>query len=597
MVESIKRILLLIDSDQKRKMPLVFIMMVFGAVLETLSVSILVPMISVIVDIDVVQRNPDYQRIALFFQWDNPRIFAAVLFGIVIVLFIFKNFFLYIQIAYQARFASDVRQGIQNKLYEDCIHKPYEFYLGTNTGNILRNIYVDSMGVYNSLQSIMNVIMEGVISVALVITVLFINPFISFACIGTIGVIMALIYFCIKPRMQAVGKTYSNLSGDMNQWILQSTDNIKEIKVMQRETFFINEFKKLSRTYNDASCKNQVISNIPRLLIEAGTISGVIVMLGISYVGGQNLSGIIPQLSAFAVAAVRLLPSVNRLNTAVNTILFSEASVDHVIKAVSYIGKPLDDTETEEGCKHMELSRLNKGLYIRNVSYSYPDAEKEVFSNISLDIEKGSTIGLVGESGAGKTTFVNLILGLLNSAMGDVLWDTIKINRKDTIFHLNIGYIPQQISLLDDTIEANIVFGAKEVDRGKVMHVIEQSQLGDFIASLPQGIHTKVGERGVRLSGGQRQRIGIARALYMDPDFLVLDEATSALDTKTELELMKSINSLKGNKTMVIIAHRLSTLDSCDRIYKMENGRLVLQRPEMEPEAKDVRTAQGGECL
>ena len=195
-----------------------------------------------------------------------------------------------------------------------------------------------------------------------------------------------------------------------------------------------------------------------------------------------------------------------------------------------------------------------------------------------MDIKKGETIGLIGESGAGKTTFVNLVLGLLNSAKGDVLWDDTKINGRNQMYHLNIGYIPQQISLLDDTIGANIVFGAEKIDQEQIERAIKQSQLEEFVLSLPKGINTEVGDRGVRLSGGQRQRIGIARALYMNPDFIVLDEATSALDNKTEAELMKSINSLRGDKTMIIIAHRLSTLDSCDRIYKLDNGVLKLER-------------------
>lgn len=573
-----KKVAKLLTVDQKKKIPVVFMLMVFSAVLETMSISMLVPMVSIIVNIDTVIKSNLYRSLANFFQWDSPRIFVGLFFFFIAVLFIVKNVFLYFQISYQAQFASQVRQNIQNKLYIDCIRKPYEFYLNTNTGNILRNIYVDSMGVYNSLLSLMNVLMEGVISFALVSAVIVINPLISFICILIIVVIAVLIYVFVKPQMQSVGKTYSNISGDINQWILQSTDNIKEIKVMQRESFFVNNFKNKSREYNEASCKQQVISSIPRLFIEAGVLSGVIMMLGISYANGNNLSNIIPQLSAFAVAMIRLLPSVNRLNTALNTVLFNEASIDHVIEAFCYITEKNNHNLTEKTDKTLvELTRLSKGIYIKNVSYQYPDSDKKVFDNISLEIEKGQTIGLIGESGAGKTTFVNLILGLLDSPEGDILWDDIKINHETTSFHLNIGYIPQQISLLDDTIKANIVFGAEEENEKHIRNAIVQSQLEHFIKSLPDGIMTQVGDRGVRLSGGQRQRIGIARALYKNPDFLVLDEATSALDIQTEAELMKSINSLKGNKTMIIIAHRLSTLDSCDKIYKLEHGKLVLQ--------------------
>ena len=255
MITNINKIKSLIDRDQKRKIPLVLLLMAIGAILETLSVSILVPMVSIIMDIESVQKNKVYLAADALFHMNSPQFFVQILFFTIAGVFISKNFLLYIQISYQSRFASDVRQRIQNKLYEDCIYKPYEFYLGTNTGDILRNIYVDSMGVYNSLLSIMNVLMEGVVSIALVITVLIINPFISLVCIGIIAVITIIIYIFIKPKMQRIGKIYSELSGNINQWILQSTDNIKEIKVMQRENFFVSRFRKQSKIYNDASCK------------------------------------------------------------------------------------------------------------------------------------------------------------------------------------------------------------------------------------------------------------------------------------------------------------------------------------------------------
>lgn len=584
MQSSVKKILALLNRRQKKKIPSVMALMLIGAVMETLSVSMLVPMISIIMDAEKMEGNPVYRAVSKALHINEIRTFALMMFFLIASLFIVKNIFLYFQISYQARFASDIRQSIQNRLYEDCLHKPYEFYLGTNTGNILRNIYVDSMGVYNSLLSIMNTLMEGAISISLVITVLVINPIISLVCIGIIGIITLVIYFVIKPRMQKIGRTYSDLSGNINQWILQSTENIKEIKVMQREKFFIEGFKEQSRIYNDSSCRNQVIGNIPRLLIESGTISSVIIMLGVSYAGGAELEKIIPQLSAFAVAAIRLLPSVNRLNTALNTVLFNEASVDHVKEALDYMGEDAVFSnksvgeEPSEGAEIIELTGLQKHISIHNVSYVYPDSDKNVFSNINLEIQRGETIGLIGESGAGKTTFVNLVLGLLDSAKGDILWDGIKINGTGSKYHMNIGYIPQQISLLDDTIKANVIFGADEISDERVIEAVGQAQLGSFIDTLPNGLDTEVGDRGVRLSGGQRQRIGIARALYTDPDFIVLDEATSALDNETEKELMESINSLKGQKTMIIIAHRLSTLEKCDRIYKMDMGKLEIEK-------------------
>lgn len=558
MVQLIKKIFSLVEAEQKKKLPFVFITMVLGALLETVSVSMLVPLVSIVINENSTENKS-----------------GSYLFIVIALLFIIKNIFLYFQIYIQSKFASEVRCYTQNKMYSDCMNKSYEYYLTANTGDILRNIYVDSMGIYNALIAFLSMLMEVIISVALIITLIFINPMIAGTCFIIILFITCIVYLMIKPKMQATGKAYSGYSGIINQWILQSTDNIKEIKVMRRETFFESNFKKMSEEYNGASCRNQVMTNVPKLVIEAGTITSIIGIMFIGYRNGGSYADLIPQLSAFALAAVRLLPSVNRINTHMNSILFYEESVKHVVEMLEYqsILTITESTKTVIGT----LSDLKEGLYIRNVSYHYPDAERNVFESISLDIRAGETIGLIGESGAGKTTFVNLVLGLLTSTEGDILWDGIKINDPQKKYNLNIGYIPQQISLLDDSIMANIVFGSEKIDEKRVMETVKEAQLDKFISSLPRGIQTEVGDKGVRLSGGQRQRIGIARALYSDPDFLVLDEATSALDNKTEKELMEAIQTFKGKKTMIIIAHRLSTLENCDRIYKMEDGRLILQ--------------------
>lgn len=325
-----------------------------------------------------------------------------------------------------------------------------------------------------------------------------------------------------------------------------------------------------------------VLANAPRLLIEAVTISGMLGFIGVMVYNGREINTLLPQLSAFAVAAVRLLPSANRMSAALNAIAYQEPQLDKTIENLR-TAENFEQEDKETAKKKKEAVKkeitLEKECGLKQIDYSYPGAENKVLDAADMVIPVGKSIGIIGASGAGKTTAVDILLGLLEPQAGYVQTDGTDIQENYGGWLKHLAYIPQMIYMLDDTIRANVAFGygASEIDDKRVWAALEEAQLGDFIRSLPEGLDTTIGERGVRLSGGQRQRIGIARALYRKPEVLVLDEATSALDTETEAAVMQAIDSLQGKMTMLIIAHRLSTIKNCNIVYKVENGSVTVQ--------------------
>lgn len=563
----LKNLFLLLTNEQKKKIPRIILMMLFGAVLETFSISMMVPLVSIILDTSENSNGIVAIIRSLIGVYSDKKIIVCM-FIIIALFFISKNLFLYLQIRIQANFAGEIRESLQKKMYKRCMIQSYEHFLAIHTGDVQRNIVNDATGVFNALQSFMQVAMEGIIAVGLLIALMIINPLITIASAILIATTIFIIYRRIGGEIVREGDIYTNHMGALNQWIMQSIDAIKEIKVLRREAHFKKNFDILSHEFSQAHSDYMIVGQIPRLGVEAITISGVMIILGGYFAFGLDTTDMLAQLSAFALAAVRLLPSMNRMTAGINMIRYSGPQIVHVQDALSM------DTGVEN-IPHIALPDLRQCLELKNVSYRYPDADSNVLDGIDIKIKAGQTVGIIGESGAGKTTFVNIMLGLLGCVDGDIFWDGQKINVLDTKYELNMGYIPQQISLLDASIKDNIIFGSEKDDEKKLMESIRESQLEDVVISLQNGVHTKIGEKGIRLSGGQRQRIGIARALYNNPSLLVLDEATAALDNETERELMKAVNGLRGKKTMIIIAHRLSTLNGCDAIYKMENGKLI----------------------
>ena len=383
----------------------------------------------------------------------------------------------------------------------------------------------------------------------------------------------------IKPTMKKAGQDNQDYYSKLFKWISQTVTGIKEVKITQKEQYFVDEYVICGHGYVDAVQKYSLYSATPRLLIETVCIIVMIGYLMVMMLSGQDLTNMVATIGVFGLAAVRLIPSANRINNQLTNMAYFEPFLMNV-------SDNLQDEISEDAIKaefakpdQQKLPVKNK-IRVEDITYAYPNTDRLIFDHAGFEIQVGTSVGVVGPSGAGKSTVVDILLGLLEVQGGHVYADDTDIRSNYKGWLKNIGYIPQMIFMLDDTIRRNVAFGVPDdqIDEKRVWEVLKEAQLDEYIKSIPEGLDTTIGERGIRLSGGQRQRIGIARALYNDPEVLVLDEATSALDNDTEAAIMDSINSLHGKKTLIIIAHRLQTIEKCDHVYRVENGKIEAER-------------------
>ena len=459
------------------------------------------------------------------------------------------------------------------------IQRPYEYYLNAQSGEIIRVIQEDVTHTYELLTTLLGFWTESIVALVLIITIFLIDPFMTSFVAVMMLIIMLLITKAVKPVLRREGLLAQKHSALTNKWLLQAINGIKEVKVAHREEFFEENYERSGRVTIQAERKRTVLYNVPRLLIEMVSVCSVLALIAIMIYSGREAKTLFPSLGAFAMAAVKLMPSANRIVGALNMISYQEPALDKLMENLLL----LDEGGRREKCVQEECKEsleLKKEILLKNVSYSYPNSTQKVLDGAQMVIPVGKSVGIVGTSGAGKTTAVDILLGLLLPQEGMVTIDGKDVMSAYEEWLAHIGYIPQSIFMLDDTIRANVAFGLgreEQLDE-KVWHALEEAQLAEFVRSLPKGLDTEIGERGIRLSGGQRQRIGIARALYHDPELLVFDEATSALDNETEAAIMESINNLFGRKTMLIIAHRLQTIAGCDMVYRVKDGKIERER-------------------
>lgn len=577
-MSTIKKFNRLLDKKQKKKLIILFFLMLLSTVLEVMSVSMMVPIITVIMDEKAVEKNVLIQNICSLLHIGDYKTFVVVCILGLIFLYIFKDLFVIFQHYIQVRFVCNSRLAMQKRLLHTIINRPYEFYLNISTGEINQMVLHDANGAYNLLYSLLCMITEVVVSLALAITVFIIEPFMTGLVVVILGACMMIIARVARPKIKRAGIEYRKNGSRLSSWVVQIVNGIKEIKITQKELFFEKEYANIAKKGIRAEKLYKTINGIPKSLIEMAAVSGALTALLFMLVSGRNLESLIPALSAFAVAAVKLLPSVNKIATCMNDITYAQPYLDKLLSNLETIQneKAAEDVNGEE----LPTITLNENVRLEDMSYHYPNTERFVVEHADMEVPVGKSIGIVGSSGSGKTTTVDIILGLLQPQAGRILADGKDVLSNYDGWLSNIGYIPQSIFMLDGSIRDNVAFGVPKdkVDDEKVWAAIKEAQLEEYVKSLPEGLDSSVGERGIRISGGQKQRIGIARALYNDPALLVFDEATSALDNETEAAIMESINMLHGKKTMIIIAHRLQTISGCDMVYRVEDGKIRRER-------------------
>lgn len=578
-METLRKLYFILTHKEKVQILLLALLMLLGAVLETFGIGLLIPFISQLNDPDFVNKNAKILWLYQSLGMTSAREFLIWSCIALIGFFIFKNTYIFFLHFIQYRFIYGKRAALAARVFKSYMEKPYIFHLQRNSAEFLQNAHNAVNIVYgNVLLQALTLFTEGLIIAGICILLISFEPYIALATFAIFGTLSLIFNYVFQRRIEKYSKKHHHHAGQLYKIFNQSFGAFKEIKVMGREPFFTDIVRGHAVSYGKADIMFNIINISPRIFIETVTVLLILVIVVIIQLRSSSFGSVLPVLALFAIAAFRLMPSFARVNSAVANIRSGKTYVDELYKDLTYDEK----TDFEGGERMPSIASMHSGkdgnyIEVSNMSYKYPDTRDFSLNDVSLVIPRNSSVAFVGESGAGKTTLADIILGLLKPIGGTVFVDGKDIFSDLQGWQRKTGYIPQTINLLDDSIRRNIAFGIpdSEIDDIKVWKALEAAQLKTFVEQLPDGLNTSIGERGARLSGGQRQRIGIARALYYEPEVLIFDEATSSLDGETESEVMKAIANIKGKKTIIIIAHRLSTIQSCDTVFEIQSGKLL----------------------
>jgi ABC-type multidrug transport system fused ATPase/permease subunit len=585
MVQLLRQILSLLNRSERRQAAWLLVLMLVGMVLETLGVGLAIPVATILMQENGGAQNQTITRLLQYFG--NPPQTTVICWGmlVLVVAFIGKNIYLAFLMWKQGKFNYRVQNHLSQQLFASYLAAPYAFHLRRNSAQLITNTTTEVFLFSTAFIALTVLLTEGLVVVGVGALLVYVQPvgaIVNMICLG--GASLAFFHFT-KTKSARWGALRQKHDGLRVQYLQQGLGSAKDIKLLGREKVFFELFRHQDFQSAEMSRKQATVQQLPRFWLEILSVTALATIVLTMVLQGKSPAQILPTIGLFAAAAFRLMPSLNRLLYAVQIIKFSQAGINTLhaeFQMPSDFGAP--------GNPALSRTEFQSQIRLENLSFSYDGAAGHAVRGISLAIKKGELVGFTGTSGSGKSTLIDIILGLLTPTGGRVLVDGRDIQSDLRAWQDQIGYVPQSIYLTDDSLRRNIAFGLppEQIDDVAVDRAIKASQLDSLIAGLPEGAETLVGERGIRLSGGQRQRIGIARALYHDPSVLVLDEATSALDGDTEKCVMEAVNSLHGRKTILIIAHRLSTVKNCDRIFRLEDGALAAEGP------PDVMLTAGG---
>ena len=569
------------DKKQKRQLVLLGFMIFIGGFLETLGVSTMIPVVTVLLTPEKVQEYIDkYEvlgNICTAFHITNVNQVAVSLLLFLMAVYVIKNLYLLFLVYRQNTFITQNRNNMISRVMAEFLNRPYEQYLGADIPTVFRITDSDIPQTFSLMLAVLSLASEVVVSCLIFLVLLIQNVKMTLFVMFVFGVLTLVIVKVLKPRLNRIGAKNQAIQSRIAKWRIQATYGLKDVKVLNREEFFVRNYYETGKVGANVARNYAVLNNTPRLLIETIFIVSMLGYITIYINGGGDVSEMMTTIATFGVAAIRVLPSVNRINTYITEIAYATPSLNFVYENLQQGMKTDAMLAERKANSQKEKLKLDDKIELNHISFHYPDSDKNIFTDAHMVVPRGKSVGIMGSSGAGKSTIVDILLGLLHAQEGQITCDGVDIFKNYESWLAQIGYIPQSIYLIDESIRENIAFGidADKIDEKRIWEVLEEAQLKEFIEELPEGLDTTIGDRGIRLSGGQRQRIGIARALYHNPEILVFDEATSALDNETEAAVMEAVNSFHGKKTMVIIAPRLNTIEKCDIIYKVENEKIV----------------------
>jgi ABC-type multidrug transport system fused ATPase/permease subunit len=580
-VTMLQKISYLFDRKQKLQLVGLAFLILIGGVLETMGVSMMLPVVQVIMAPEALMENAVVAKICVILHISSSRQLIILMLGALIAIFVIKNTYLLFQTYVQNTFITRNRNRMISRVMREFLNRPYEEYLGADIPTVFRLTDSDIPNAFELILVMIQMLTEVVVAVFICAVLVIFSPAMSIFIVVIFLSMTLIITKVLKPRLNRIGRTNQSIQSRIAKWRIQSIYGLKDVKVLHREEFFVRNYYESGAIGANVARNYAVLNNLPRLLIETVFMVAMLLFIMIYMLRGGDISVLIPQLSAFAVAAIRVMPGANRINTYLSQIAYAQPCLDYLYENLTESMK-MDKNGSVTGLtgkneEELPEITLEDKIALNHISFTYPNTDKPIFTDAHMEVHKGQSVGIMGPSGAGKSTIVDILLGLLHVQEGTITCDGVNIFDNYASWLSHIGYIPQSIYLIDESIRDNIAFGidADNIDEKRIWEVLEEAQLKEFVEELPEGLDTTIGDRGVRISGGQRQRLGIARALYHNPEILVFDEATSALDGDTEAAVMDAINSFHGRKTMVIIAHRLNTIAKCDVIYKVENGKIT----------------------
>lgn len=560
---------LILSKKQRLRVVILVSLLIVCAALEVCGVSSVLPILSALLDREFMYENAYARALCTFLSVESYPVFVMVCIAVLLLIFLAKNIMLIVKNCYHADFSLEFQYEIRKKLFNIYLDKDYDFFLNSNSSDIMKTLFDDVGKVYATFDGLLKILTDGIIDVFLLTAVFVIDWRLSLGMSAVLILVLLGVSRIIRPTIRKYGVVANESVQERNKWIIQAVQGIKTVKTTQKGEYFDRIVSDTDRDFSTAEKYHAVLSDLPKMIIEMLSVLSLMILISFLVIRGENFETLIPRIGAIGVATLKLLPGVNSISS---NLVGIQYRIPALLRVSALLKSENSSKKTVQG---QFPDRYENEIRVSHVSFRYGENEPYVIEDASLDIPIGKMIGIVGISGEGKTTFVDILLGLLYPETGEVCVDGACIERNPVMWRNSIGYITQDVFLLDDSILANVAFGidGEKIDEQQAWHALEQAQLAEFVRGLPDGIHTQIGERGVRLSGGQCQRVGIARALYGDPQILIFDEATSSLDIETEAAVVKAINSLYGKHTMIVISHKSKALEQCDMIYRIENGR------------------------
>lgn len=571
----IKKLTYILSKKQKKYAIIILVMSGIAALLETLGVAVIMPVLDMMLDIDGIRNRWYMDYCVKAFRLDtNGKVVWFICIGVILV-YLFKNLYFTFYSWISCKYSYMVQKELGVRVLSAYMKQGYLFFVENNTARLINGITSDAASIYGILKTIFTLVMKVLSITCIAIYIMLQSPYMAVLLLGLSLVCLVVVHVLFRKSMSVNGAIRRELMCDGNKVAMEAIQGSKEILVTNKQTYFVKMYSYIRTKYNEVSVKVDMGTTVPAYIIEMICIVGVVITLGIQIGTTSNVYGLVTKLSTVAAGAFRILPALGAITSGINTIIMSTSQLGACYETMQQVKdiEKLERTDEEQGEKKTNV-HFQSELRMNHISFQYPKTKDVVLEGVNLSIKKGESIAFIGPSGAGKTTISDIILGLLKPVEGQVFMDGINIENLGADWNRIIGYVPQNPYIMDDTIQHNIAFGEKNINEAKIWQALEIAQLDSFVKELPNGVNTRVGERGVRFSGGQRQRLAIARAVYRNPDILVLDEATAALDKETEAEVMKAIEALQGYKTLIIVAHRLTTVRKCDTIYEVKDKRI-----------------------